>query len=116
MLFRTAAERHGAEVLEASNGVECIETASASAPDVIILDVVMPNRDGFSTLPTLRQLFPDTPVILTSANATDELIAHGRAWGASDCIDKLQLLPLIPRFLDDVANTRRSAEGRRPRG
>ena len=103
MLFRTAAERSGAEVVEAADGQACVEVASRQAPDLIILDVVMPKRDGWSTLPALRRVCPDTTVILTSANASEELIAQGRLWGASDCVDKLHLLPMIPQLVQRAA-------------
>jgi CheY-like chemotaxis protein len=103
MLFRSAVERCGAEVVEATNGNDCLVKAWTCRPDFVILDVVMPDRDGWSTLPELRELCPDAVVILTSALASDDLIEQGRAWGASDCVDKLQLLPMLPSLLARVA-------------
>ena len=49
LLFRTAFEREGAVVDEAGDGDECLAVAEANPPDVIILDLMMPKRDGLST-------------------------------------------------------------------
>ena len=103
MLFRSAVERLGAEVVEAGDGDECLRVALAARPDMVILDVVMPRRDGWSTLPLLRELCPEATVVLTSANAPDELIEQGLLRGAHECIDKLALLPMIPALLERTA-------------
>ena len=103
MLFRTAVEQCGAEVVEAVDGDDCLVKAWISHPDFVILDVVMPRRDGWSTLPALHEMFPGATVILTSALDSDDLLEQGRACGASECIDKLKLLPLLPALLADAA-------------
>ena len=103
MLFRAAAELCGAEVVEAVDGDDCLVKAWMSRPDFVILDVVMPHRDGWSTLPALHAMFPGTTVILTSALDSVDLVEQGRAWGASECVDKLKLLPLLPTLLADAA-------------
>ena len=105
MLFRSAVECSGGEVVEAVNGDDCLVQAWISRPDIVILDVVMPGRDGLSTLQDLRELCPDAVVILASALASSELVEQGRARGATDCIDKLQLLPLLPTLLAETAVT-----------
>jgi DNA-binding response OmpR family regulator len=103
MLFRTAAEQCGAEVVEAVDGDDCLVKAWMARPDFVILDMVMPRRDGLSTLPALHEMFPGTTVILTSALDSVDLVAQGRAWGASECIEKLKLLPLLPALLAEAA-------------
>ena len=67
LLFRTAFEREGAEVFEAADGDECIAGAGAQCPDVVILDLMMPKRDGLSTLPMLRHQCPDSAVVVVTA-------------------------------------------------
>lgn len=59
----------GWEVLTASSGQEGIETAATEQPDAIILDVMMPEMDGLTTLTYLRanQLTQDIPIILLTA-------------------------------------------------
>ena len=70
MLVRLSLERVGDnEVLEARNGREGLERARAELPDAILLDVMMPELDGPSTVVELRKL-PETaeiPVILLTA-------------------------------------------------
>ena len=48
-------EESGHTVISASNGVECIEKARAEMPDLIVLDVQMPEKDGFTTFAEMQQ-------------------------------------------------------------
>ena len=61
----------GFSVFEATNGKEMIEVAKHSRPNLIILDVFMPNMDGYSALTHLRGMpkIADVPVILMSAHS-----------------------------------------------
>jgi CheY-like chemotaxis protein len=96
LLFRTAFEREGAVVFEAGDGDECLEVAGASCPDVVILDLMMPKRDGLSTLPMLRRQCPDSAVVIVTAHAAIEAFEVSRARGAAACFDKLGFLPRVP--------------------
>jgi two-component system response regulator HydG len=96
LLFRTAFEREGAIVDEAGDGDECIAVAEANPPDVIILDLMMPKRDGLSTLPALRRRCPHAAVVVVTAHAAIEAFEVSRARGASACFDKLGFLPRVP--------------------
>jgi CheY-like chemotaxis protein len=96
LLFRSAVEEFGAEVLEAADGTECLAVAERDPVDVIVLDIFMPVRDGLDVLPVLRQRCPRTQVFMVSAHASDETFAHSRRRGATRCFDKLA-------FLDHVA-------------
>ncbi|MFH1458811.1 MAG: response regulator [Candidatus Omnitrophota bacterium] len=80
MEFRLKA--NGYDVITASNGVECIEKIMAAKPDLILLDVMMPEMDGYSTLITLKELrqssegdesIPKIPVLILSACAGEEI-------------------------------------------
>ena len=107
LLFRTAFEREGAIVDEAGDGDECIAVAEANPPDVIILDLLMPKRDGLSTLPALRRRCPQSAVVVVTAHAGIEAFEVSRARGASACFDKVGFLPRVPwvvsRFMPDAA-------------
>ena len=96
LLFRTAFEREGATVDEAADGDECLEVASANPPDVVILDLMMPKRDGLSTLPALRRRCPNSAVVVVTAHAAIEAFEASRARGAAACFDKLGFLPRVP--------------------
>jgi CheY-like chemotaxis protein len=96
MLFRRAFEQAGAEVEEAGDGDECIAKANDLVPDVIILDLMMPKRDGLSTLPVLRRQCPGSAVVVVSAHAAIDAFETCRTRGASACFDKLGFLPRVP--------------------
>ena len=63
---RTVMEEAGYEVVDASGGAEGIEKARAESPALVILDVQMPGKDGFSTFADMRAdpELKDTPVIM----------------------------------------------------
>jgi two-component system KDP operon response regulator KdpE len=57
----------GFEVVSASSGKEAIEMVNSAKPDIMLLDMIMPDMDGFEVLKELRS-FTDLPVIAFSAN------------------------------------------------
>ncbi len=79
------------DVLEAYSGSDCIELAKAQAPDLILLDVVMPEMDGFAVLKKLQKNknTRNIPVILITAHSKkSRQIADGLEMGAFDYITK----------------------------
>ena len=100
LLYRTAIEREGVDVDEAADGIECIDVAEANAPDVVILDLYMPRRDGLATLPMLRTSCPHARVLVVSAHAAVEVFEQSRSRGATACFDKLSFLPRLPGLLE----------------
>lgn len=103
LLFRTAIEAEGIEVHEAEDGEDCLAVADRVQPDLVILDLYMPRRDGLSTLPELRLRCPKAAVLVVSAHAAVEIFEQSRARGASACFDKLGFLPRIGELLDRYA-------------
>jgi CheY-like chemotaxis protein len=80
----------GFEVLICSSGTEALEKVAAFAPDLILLDVVMPGLDGPATLQRLRR-DPATaaiPVVFLTANAQPAEVAHYTSLGAMDVVAK----------------------------
>lgn len=77
----------GYDVLTAKNGKEALEQAQGQEPDMIVLDVLMPNMDGFETLKQLRT-FSSVPVIMLSAKGADADRIRGFALGADDYLPK----------------------------
>lgn len=80
-------EMKGARVIEANNGRECLEQARTHLPDLVILDVMMPEMDGFETLAELRT-FSDVPVIMLTVQAEEEDRIRGLDLGADDYMAK----------------------------
>lgn len=74
MLARLVLEQAGHEIIgEAGDGQEAVDRVRAAAPDVVLLDLNMPRMNGFEALPRLREIVPETRiVILTSGQALDE--------------------------------------------
>ncbi len=103
LLFRTAFEREGAIVDEAGDGDECLQVAGDNCPDVVILDLMMPKRDGLSTLPMLRRLCPSCAVVVVTAHAAIDAFEVSRARGAAACFDKLGFLPGCPWVVSKFA-------------
>jgi two-component system KDP operon response regulator KdpE len=75
------------EVILASNGVEALEQVREQDPDLVVLDVMMPKKDGFETLKELRTFSP-VPVIMLSARGDDSDRIKGLEMGADDYIAK----------------------------
>jgi CheY-like chemotaxis protein len=108
-LYRNAFEFCGAIVEEAVDGDEGIAMASKSHPDLVILDLFMPRRDGLSALPEIRAQSPESTVLVVSAYAAAvEVFDRARAHGAAACFDKLGFLPRIPALLERYGEGRRA--------
>ncbi|MBI2853805.1 MAG: response regulator transcription factor [Chloroflexi bacterium] len=85
--LRTKLKACGYEVITASNGVQALEQVQAQEPDLMVLDLVMPKKDGFQTLKDLRA-FSSMPVIILSAKGADVDKIKGLGLGADDYLPK----------------------------
>lgn len=77
----------GYRVLEAQDGLECVETLKTNAIDLILLDVMMPIMDGLSALEVIRRA-STVPVILLTAKSEDTDKIDGLNLGADDYVTK----------------------------
>ena len=75
-------------VAEAANGKDALKLAAKDKPDIILLDIRMPDGDGLSTLEKLRQKSPECKVIMLSTYDNPTYIARAVALGASDYVLK----------------------------
>lgn len=91
-ILRQYAESYGATVHMAHDGDMALTQHRAVRPDIILLDINLPKRDGFEVLRTIRREF-DTPVIILSARIEDEDKLEGLGLGADDYVVK----PFNPR-------------------
>ena len=80
-------QNDGYEVITGSNGLEAIESARAQKPDLIILDVMMPEMDGLTACAKIRE-FSNVPIILLTAKTTDMDKLMGFENGADDYLTK----------------------------
>jgi DNA-binding response OmpR family regulator len=86
-LVRVLLERAGHTVVEAGTGTEALRLLEADAPDLIVLDVAMPELDGWQTLERIRDLC-DVPVLMLSARAGELDKVRGLRGGADDYVTK----------------------------
>lgn len=93
-LIRKYAEFENYEVSEASNGMTAVAMCRRETFDVIIMDVMMPDLDGFSALREIRK-FSSTPALMLSARGEEYDRIHGFEVGADDYVVK----PFSPKEL-----------------
>jgi DNA-binding response OmpR family regulator len=86
-LVRVLLERAGHSVTEAANGVEALRLLRSSAPDLVVLDVTMPELDGWQTLERIRDL-SEVPVLMLTARAGELDKVRGLKGGADDYVTK----------------------------
>ena len=86
-VVRGLLERAGHDVREASDGRSGLRDLYAAAPDLVILDVEMPELDGWSTLERIREL-SDVPVLMLTARETELERVRGLRGGADDYVVK----------------------------
>ncbi len=103
--FREILNRHGHNVLEATNGADGISVAKAEVPDLILMDVVMPGMNGFQAT---RQLTRGAetkhiPIVIVSTKDQETDRVWGRRQGAQDYltkpVDESELMKLINKLL-----------------
>ena len=91
-------EREGYTVSVAPTGVEGLEMAKQSHPDLIILDLMLPAMSGFTVLQRLRDEGRDAPVLIMTALGTEEEKLRGFGLGADDYVVKpCGLLEILAR-------------------
>jgi DNA-binding response OmpR family regulator len=92
--IRLNLELEGYSVAEATNGFEALEKVREDLPDLVLLDVMMPEMSGFETLERIREV-SNVPVIMLTAKGEEEDKVHGLELGADDYVTK----PFSPREL-----------------
>ena len=94
-LIKKYANFEGYKVTEAADGMEALDICAQCSFDLIIMDVMMPELDGFSTLRQLRRKDTRTPVLMLSARGEEYDRIHGFELGVDDYVVK----PFSPKEL-----------------
>lgn len=81
-------KREGFEVSVARDGAEALSMMAANPPDLMLLDAMMPNTDGFEVLQALQGQADRPKVIMLTAKGREADIEKGRALGADDYVVK----------------------------
>ena len=87
-LVQVALKFHGCSVTTSATGMDALALASAAKPDLIVLDVVLPDIDGFEVCRRLRAIDNDVPVIFLTARDTTSDTVTGLTLGGDDYITK----------------------------
>jgi len=89
-ILTTRLKAHGYETLQAADGEEALASVKQHRPDLILLDVMMPNLDGIETCRRLKgdDTFPFLPIILVTARADSKDIVAGLEAGADEYLTK----------------------------
>lgn len=110
--IRLNLEQDGFQVVEAFTGKQAMEKLRQSLPDLILLDVMLPDLDGFQVLRMVRENH-DVPIIMLTAKTEEDDRVRGLELGADDYVTK----PFSPRELvSRVRAVLRRTEGREAQG
>jgi two-component system chemotaxis response regulator CheY len=92
MMLKDMLTKHGHQVVaEASNGNEAVEMYKNYKPDVVTLDITMPEKDGIQALKEIRALDPNARVIMCSAMGQQQMVIEAIQAGAKDfCVKPFQ--------------------------
>lgn len=82
------ARHEGFETDHACDGMEAVEKCEVNSYDLVVMDIMMPNLDGFSAVKEIRQFKPDLPVIMLSALGEEYDRIHGFDIGVDDYVVK----------------------------
>ena len=105
MGMRMLLEKAGFDVVgEASTGRQALQLGKETEPDVILLDIIMPDMDGLHALSALRAALPQTSVIMSTAYARPDFLARAIALGAAGYITKDDEPSSIPRAVRAVVD------------
>src|SRR5574341_1480991 len=107
MATRDFLSSKGYEVALAEGGREALRMIDASPPDVVLLDVAMPDMDGMEALKLMVATHPTMPVIMVTANADIEITSTVLQLGAADYVPK----PFDLDYLDQAISIQLAARG-----
>ena len=107
-------QNEGYEVITGSDGLEAVQAVREQSPDLVVLDVMMPNMDGFTACGKIRE-FSNVPIILLTAKTDDMDKLIGFDHGADDYLTKpfniLELKARIRALLRRANSTEKQAAG-----
>ena len=96
----------GYEVFEAFDGLQCVKIAKEEVPDLILLDIKMPNMSGIDAFEEIIQMdiTKEIPILFMTAYPTDEIKDQVLKMGAKGCISKPFISEDFEQTVDRVIN------------
>jgi len=105
MMIRDILSKDGYVIHEATNGSEAVEKYREVRPDLVTMDITMPDVDGIEALKQIRELDSDATVLMVSAMGQQKLILEALEAGAADFIVKpfqpTKVLEVVHKALKD---------------
>ena len=92
-----------AVVGEAHNGLDAVKLANKTKPDVVLLDMVMPEQDGLATIPILKEILPDTKILVLTSFAESDRVYQAVKLGALGYLLKDATRVQLLQAIRDVA-------------
>jgi len=87
-IVKESLETRGFEVVMETDGAPVMQTFTRIKPDICVLDVMLPSRDGFTIAGDIRDIDQETPIIFLTAKTQTEDLVKGFSTGANDYIRK----------------------------
>jgi DNA-binding NarL/FixJ family response regulator len=106
---RTVLQSHrGWKVVgEAANGREAVEKATKLRPDIVIVDISMPELDGLEVTRQIRKSLPDVKVLVLTMHESDQMIRRALDAGAHGYLLKSDLVDHLPKAVTAIAENKR---------
>ena len=109
-------ENKGYEVLSAGGGIAALEVLETATPDVVVLDLLMPDLSGIEVCREIRSLYPEVACVMLTSFADDEaLFASIMAGAAGYVLKQIRGSDLVTSIRRVAAGERRTAMVRKPR-
>jgi DNA-binding response OmpR family regulator len=112
LAMTTALRAAGYAVLVAKDGDEALEIALSKLPDCVLLDVMMPGRNGYEVLAELRERDPDLPIVMITAKGEEADKVRGLELGADEYVVKPVGVAELQARVGAALRRRRRAIGR----
>ncbi|APZ44202.1 response regulator [Acidihalobacter ferrooxydans] len=96
--------RRGLDVIEAVDGLEAVSAAQQSSPDIILMDLAMPNMNGWDAIERIRSHDVSTPIIVLTAHSLNGERARALSLGAQAYLTKPVDFDALLDTLEKLAN------------
>ena len=101
MMVKNALTKSGyTDIIEAQDGAEAVKKYSEEKPDMVFMDITMPNMDGLQALKKIKEDFPAAKIVMCTAMGQETMVIDAIKSGASDFIVK----PFNTERIVDTAN------------